>query len=406
MMSFELTPDGLSTQTQEEIVAQIVARLQSTFGVNVNTSATSIMGQTVNIVSELLALNQQVALAVWRTMDPSSASGVALDQRAAYTGSIRKGATSSSVQGDLTFSGSGTMVNGDLIQNDDNTTQWELTNGPHTGPGVFTATFAAVDTGPITANAGTTWSLITVVPGLDSFANPTDDATLGRNQETDPDFRIRRHSELYAQNIGGLAAIRGNVSQVEGVTSVRVYHNPVGPGDDADGIPFKAFNVVLETTPTPPGATLRQSIADAIFAAMGAGGQAYGTDYTETVTDTEGTTHSVSFDLVTQKDVYVAVTLDTTGTEELVSDNLATVVEDAILEEATENLTGIGADVLGYRVKNIITDLDASGEISGVVTITVEISETALVGPYIDPVPIGIRQRADFDSANIQVTVV
>jgi uncharacterized phage protein gp47/JayE len=405
-MALELTPDGLSTQTQAELVADLASRLRAAFGNNLNTSADSIMGQLVNIESELDALNQQVLLAVYRSFDPNSATGVALDARAALTGSIRKGATSSVVNGTLTFSGAGTMVDGDLIQNDDNTTQWELTNGPHTGPGAFAAVFAAVDTGPILANAGTTWSLITGVPGLDSFANPTDDATLGRNQEADPDFRIRRQEELFAQNIGGLAAIRGNVSQVEGVTTARVYHNPLGPGDDADGIPFKAFNVVVETDPTPPSSDLQQDIADAIFASMGAGGQAYGTDFTKTVADVEGTSHSVSFDIITTKDVFVAITLDTTGTEEIISPNLADVVAAEVLEVATSDFTGIGKDVLEYRIKGIVSDLAASGEITGVVTVTVELSEVALVGPFIDPVPIGIRQRADFDSVNIGVTVV
>lgn len=411
-MAFELTADGLSTQTQDELVSELTAKLRATFGNNLNTATDSIMGQLVNIVSEMNALNQQVLLSVYRAFDPNSALGVALDRLATLTGSIRDGETFSTVEGVLTFSGGGgTMVNGDLIHNDDNDTDWQLVDGPHgPGPGVFPATFAAVVAGPTLANANTNWSAITVVPGLDGFTNPADDATPGALAETDPEFRITRQEELFSQNVGGLAAITAVVSKVNtangSVTSARTYHNPSINPADTDGIPFKAFNVVCETSPSPPPAALQQDIFDAILSALGAGGEAYGTDYVGTAVDVEGEIEDIAFDLVSLKDVFIKVTLDTTGTEDPVSDNMAAVTAAAILETATADFTGLGQNTLGFRVNGIVSDLIDSGEISGVVTVTVELSEVALVGPYIDPVPISIRERADFDSVNIDVVVV
>ena len=223
-MTLALTAAGLQTQTQDQIVAEMVAKLRATFGNNLNTSATSIMGQLVNIVSELRSLDQQTLLAVYRSFDPNTAEGVALDRLATLTGSTRNGATSSVVQGFLTFSGIATVNDGDLIENTDNSTQWQAINGPYTSAGPFpetiAATFQAVDTGPILANANTNWALVTVIAGLDGFANPADDAALGRDQETDPDFRVRRQIELFSQNVGGLAAIRAVVSRVDGVETV------------------------------------------------------------------------------------------------------------------------------------------------------------------------------------------
>ncbi len=407
-MALELTPAGLDTQTQEELVEELSARLRSTFGNNLNTAADSIMGQLVNIVSEINALNQQQLLAAWRSFDPNSATGVALDQRANLTGSIRKGATSSSVVGILTFSGVGTAVNGDLINNNDNDTDWELVDGPiGPGPGAFPATFAAVDTGPILANAGTTWSLVTLVPGLDSFTNPTDDANPGRDQETDPDFRIRRQLELFSQNVGGLAAITAVVSRADDrIVLVRTYHNPSVSPFDSNGIPFKAFNVVVETNPVVPPPDLITIIFEAILSVLGAGGEAFGTDFTGTVADSEGTLTPVAFDVVDLIDVFITIVLDTTGTEEPISDNLEQVVADEVLEVAQRDFSGLGQDVLSFKINGIISDLAASGEITGVVTTTVLLSLTAVTGPFVDPVPIGISERADYDSANIVVSVV
>jgi hypothetical protein len=405
----QLTTSGLETQTQEEIVAELSAKIRATFGNNTNTNPSSIMGQLINIVSEFRALDQQVLLSVYRSFDPNSAIGVALDRLAALTGSVRKGATRSVVEGLLTFSGAGTVNNGDIIENADTGSQWQAFGGPYVaaGPGDIPASFESVDFGPVLANAGTTWNLVTIVPNLTGFANPVDDAALGRTQETDPDFRVRRQVELYSQNVGGLAAIRSTVSRVEGVETVRVYHNPQTQPVDADGIPFKAFNVVVETQPTPPPAALQQSIADAIFSATGAGGEAFGTDYNLTVTDVEGNPQpNIRFDLVDQVPIFVNITASTIGTEQPISTNLGQVIADEVLARARADFSDIGRNQLGFEYVGIVFDLQNSGEISGVVSVTVELSRVSAAGPFVDPVEIDVRERPRFESSQISVTVI
>ena len=408
-MTLQLTTSGLETQTQEEIVAELSAKIRATFGNNTNTNPSSIMGQLINIVSEFRALDQQVLLSVYRSFDPNSAIGVALDRLAALTGSVRKGATRSVVEGLLTFSGAGTVNDGDIIENADTGSQWQAFGGPYVaaGPGDIPASFESVDFGPVLANAGTTWNLVTIVPNLVGFANPVDDAALGRTQETDPDFRVRRQVELYSQNVGGLAAIRSTVSRVEGVETVRVYHNPQTQPVDADGIPFKAFNVVVETQPTPPPAALQQSIADAIFSATGAGGEAFGTDYNLTVTDVEGNPQpNIRFDLVDQVPIFVNITASTIGTEQPISTNLGQVIADEVLARARADFSDIGRNQLGFEYVGIVFDLQNSGEISGVVSVTVELSRVSAAGPFVDPVEIDVRERPRFESSQISVTVI
>jgi uncharacterized phage protein gp47/JayE len=410
-MTLALTPAGLLTQTQAEIVEELTAKIRATFGNNTNTSTSSIMGQLVNIVAEFRALDQQVLLAVYRSFDPNSAVGVALDRLANLTGSVRKGATSSTVDVIFEFSGAGVVNNGDLFQNDDNGSQWQVINGPYTDTGGpypedVAGQLQAVDTGPILANAGTNWSLVTANPALNGVTNPADDADLGRDLETDPDFRVRRQTELFARNLGPLAAIRGVVSKVEGVETVRVYHNPATAPVDSDGIPFKAFNVLVETNPSPPGVALQQRIADAIWSATGAGGEAFGTDYNLTVIDDEGQPQDdIRFDLVDEVEIYVNVAIDTTGTEQAVSTNMVDVVEAAILERAQTEFNGIGQNQLTFQYSAIVSELQASGEISGAVFVTVTLSRVSQLGPFADPVEIGIRERPIFDSPRIVVTV-
>jgi hypothetical protein len=197
------------------------------------------------------------------------------------------------------------------------------------------------------------------------------------------------------------------VSKVDGVTSVRVYHNPATPGFDADGIPFKAFNVVVETNPSPPGVPLQETIADSILNSLGAGGEAFGTDFPLTRSDSEGVLQPVAFDLIDVVDVFAKITVDTTGTEQVISTNLAAVVAEAVLEKAQADFSGIGQNQLGFQYSAIVSDLQESGEITGVVGVLVELSRVGFPPALqADPVEIGIRERPDFDAVNILVVVL
>jgi hypothetical protein len=409
-MTVTLDENGLNIQTQQEITEERAQLLRDRFGVNIRTDSDSLMGQLNNIDGELLALVQQALLALYRSIDPAGAIGRALDARLTLTGSTRLGATFSVVDGVLTFSSAGTMSNGDLIENDGTKDQWQLTDGPHTAvgpfPEVIPAQFTTVETGPKIALAGTTWNPITIVAGLDGFTNPSDDAEPGRDLESDADARQRRIIELYSQGQGPLAAIQGVVSKVDGVVSVRVYHNPTVSPADADGIPFKAFNVVVETNPPTPTASIEQAIYDAIWSTMGAGGEAYGTDFTGTSTDTEGVAQPVAFDTVDVDDIVLELDLVTSTTEDAVSENLATVVAEEVLAQAQARFEGVGRDVLADDFVGIVFEMKKAGTISGVDAVNVRMSIDPAPAAAVAKLVIDIRSKADFDSANLTVAEV
>jgi len=418
----QLSSDGLQTQTQQEVFDELGQKLVSVFGNSLNTTLQSVNGQYMWITSELRAVDQQVLLDVYRSFDPNSATGVSLDQRAALTGSIRKGAANSTVDGLIEFGGAGTVNNGDLIRNDDQNTLWEAINGPYTDTGgpypeYVAATFQAVDTGPKLADAGTNWSVVTVSANFDGFANPVEDATLGRDQETDPEFRARRLIELHSPGLGPLSTINAIVSKVDTdngrVDTVRTYHNPNINPVCPMGIPFKAFNVICETTPNPPGAGLQQDIFDAILTSMGGGGEAYGTSYTGTAVDVEGQTHPIAFDIVTLVDLYLQITIstaDSTGGDGPVipedQTQMAEIIRDACVTAATNSFTVIGRDAKEIDYIGTIQNLILSGQLSGIDIIQVDLSDVSKTGPFTpDFLPITIREKIDLDSGEIRVII-
>jgi len=409
-MTLILDGDGLSVPTQQARVDRLAARLRSTFGPNLRTDAKSIAGQIVNIFCEELSLDDQALLAAYRSMDPDGAAGRQLDARVGLTGTVREGATSSAVEGLLTWSGLGTAPLGHRIRNEANQTIWELTSGAVTPSGPYpeaiAATYTCQQTGPVSAGAGTTWTVVDVVAGLDGFTNPTDDANLGQDRETDAETRRRRKVELFSQGQGPLVAIRSVVSKVDGVLSVRVYHNPTASPADSNGIPFKAFNVVVETDPPTPTPALQQAIAQAIWSALGAGGQAYGTDYTVTIVDSEGVNQQVSFDVVDEVDIVIELDLVTSTSENPITPNLSDIVAAQILAVALAEHEEVGRDVLALDYQGVVHDMLEAGSISGVDAVDVRLAIDPASPAAVAKLAIGARQKADFDSANISVTEV
>lgn len=433
MSFFGLTATGLQTQTQSEIFDELAARLQAQFGTNTNVSIESIMGQWTNIIAEIQALDQSKLLAVYRRFDPNSAIGVALNALAALTGSIRRGATSSVVQGFIEFSAAGSVPNGTLIRNEGNATSWQSVLGPYTDTGgpypeFIAATFQAVETGPTIANSNTTWSIITVIPSFAGYTNSTDDATIGEDEESDESFRRRRQVELYSQNIGPLLSIQGVVSKVNTtngqVTDVRVYHNPAQNPVDSDGIPFKAFNVVVETNPALPnpqvgGPTepLAQDIADAIFSATGAGGESHGTDYgvvaVISVIDVEGQAQSpIKFDVVEIIDIFIDIdiALFTNNDDGPVIPEDPQQMADLIRSTVATTLTGafvsLGRDARALDTAGVIQSLILDGELSGIASAVAGVSLTQPAFPIVAlTAPITIRQKPDYDTGNIRIEI-
>ena len=405
-----LDADGLTTETQEQIRELHAAAFKAIFGVNMKTNVDSQMGQLLTKLAETDALVQQAALALYRSIDPNGAPGRALDARLALTGSVRKGATRSSVAGLLSASQACVVPDGSLIRKTADGSLWELTSGDITFPAGDLSdqegTFTALDSAPIVANAGTDWEVVTVIVGWDAFANPADDATVGRDREQDGPARRTRLLELYSQGQGPLAAITGAVSRVDGVVGVRTYHNPDTAPVDSDGIPFKAFNVVLETTPATPTVETRQAIADVIWSAMTAGGEAFGTDYAETVVDSEGTDQPIGFDLVSEQTILIEIDLVTSTAEASTTPNITDIVTAEVLATAVAEHGVPGRDVLALDYSGIVYAMLEAGTITGVDGVVVRLAIDPDAPAGVTKLDVGIREKADFDSTGVTVIEV
>jgi len=418
---------GLTIQTQEEVLEELKQKLWTAMGVNFDLTPTEPVGQIANVISELVALEQQSALALYSSRNPQAAEGANLDGLCALTGTVRRGVTFSTVEGLISFSGPGAVNDGDLISNTVTGSQWEAINGPYTDTGgpypeLVPAQYQAVAAGSLLAPANTVWALVTVSPGVQGFTNPLEDATAGRLEESDEALRRRRNIEIYSKNAGPLNSIAAVVSRVStengSVDRIKVYHNPdVFPvSEPPASIPFKGFNVVVRTTPDPPTLALQLDIADAILRATGAGGQPFGTSYGPlSANDIAGNSQLIYFDVFTDVDVWIQIKVWTpasTGTNNypiipLNPQDMADLIRSFVIQRANdpeEGLTDIGADVQYTRLVSFVNELVVTRQLRGVDNYEIQVSDSNL-GPWEDVLMVDLRSIPDFDTGRVRVYI-
>jgi hypothetical protein len=273
MASFD--GNGLVIDRLADIKTQIQDNLRSVFGDGVNLSETSPFGVLVGIMSERYFLLYELLEAVYQASFVNTAYGIYLDELVALNGITRDAATASTV--DLTFTRSNGTNDGDVAipvgtqVTDPNSpsviwvtdTEGTILDGVDTG--VVGAT--ANETGPLGALAGVLTNMISVPNNVASVTNVFD-ATLGRNEETDSELKLRRETQLGRSGTATEPGIRGALVDMDEVITATLILND-SDITDGDGRPphsFEAF-VSLEsgfqlgqlstlTLDTPPLVTL------------------------------------------------------------------------------------------------------------------------------------------------------
>jgi len=166
----------------------------------------------------------------------------------------------------------------------------------------------AEQTGPTSAPAFSLTEIETPVTGLDSVLN-IEEAILGRNTETDGDFRVRRIQSLQRAGSATVEAIRARLLEVLDVEQVIVFEN-VTDLVDGNGLDPHSFKCFVQGGDN-------QDIGDALWLNKPAGIKTMG-DIAVSVTDSQGVVQTVNFSRPDEIEVYITVeiTKDTSPTSE------------------------------------------------------------------------------------------
>jgi uncharacterized phage protein gp47/JayE len=250
---------------------------------------------------------------------------------------------------------------------------------------------ASVETGPIDCPLYTLTEIDTPVSGLDRVWN-TFEVSIGRNEETDSELRLRRENTLQVAGNATVEAIRSKLLNLVGVSAAFVFENDTLVVD-LDGRPAKSFEAVVQGGDD-------QEIADKIWEAKPAGIQTYGSS-SEVVVDSQGAPHTIYFSRPTEVPIYVSIDLTI---DDSFPDNGAALAQQAILDYGA-SLT-IGDDVIVYP--KLVASLNS---IPGILDMIIRIDDAPVSTTPSDPavdnnVVIAAFARAVFSAPNTDINIL
>ncbi len=392
MTVYGLTSTGFVLKPLDVIKAEIETYQLANISPALNVEADSVMGQVNAIVAAKIAELWEVAQAVYASQYADSAEGVPLDNVGALTGAVRLPATKSTVTLTCTGTPATVLPVGRVVSVDPGGDRFvSLAEGIIGGGGTVNVEFEAEEFGAIVANAGTLTVIETAVAGWASVTNALD-ADVGREIESDEDFRQRRVALLEASGDATPPAIRAEVLSVEDVTECIVFEN-TSDVTDGDGLPPHSIEVVVRGGDD-------DEILQAIFNSKAAGIYSHGVTVTGVITDTEGVDHDIRFSRPDELVLEINVTVDTDDdfpTTPVTGEDL---IAAALAAYATE-IFDIGVDVL--RNKLFAAIYDACPGIVDVTTLEIRFNPPG--GAFVTTsLSVSAREIATLDTGDVTVT--
>jgi uncharacterized phage protein gp47/JayE len=390
MSEFGISNKGFNRKRLDTILEDLNSEVKSIFGTNFNISPESPDGQINGVISESNANLWEIAEESYNAFNPSAVTGVTQDNLYQLNGLTRLEARSSFALLTLSGTQSTTIPEGSLVSTSDTNVQFSIQSEVVIPVGGSISVIAnAVETGAISALAGTLTNIDTPLSGWDSVTNVSD-AIKGTEEETDVEFRARRARSVARDAQALVDAIFSEVRSVSGVTQATVLENDTNVNPDANGLPDHSIHVIAVGGED-------EDIANAIFIKKTLGVTPFGTT-TVVVNDNQGIEHNISFSRPNKIDIYVEVNLTTFSTYPSEGDAQ---IKQAIVDYAQGNLIEGRGFFLGDKVihSEIYTPINT---ISGH-TVDSMFIKTSSPADQTSDISISVSEVSNFTISNITV---
>ena len=317
MSANQISSEGLTIQTHDEIVDEILNGAPATlttaaypgmyqiYGADINVAPNSPDGQMINIVAQAKLDMLEFIQQAYTSFDPDQAVGVQLDQRCAINGVKRKAGTYTTtnvsvlVNQVITLPGLDTAPTNPFTVSDSSGNQYQLVNSyAFASTGTVSLAFRSKVIGPITPSVNTITNIVTITLGVVSVNNPTVPTLIGTAEESDYVLRIRRSGSVALPSKGYLQGLYAGLTQLEGVTSAAVFENTTGT-TDSNGVPGHSIWCIIA------GGT-NEEIANMIYTKRNAGCGMKGS-VSVTISQVDNSTFIVKFDRPTAEDLYISL---------------------------------------------------------------------------------------------------
>lgn len=374
-----LDNNGLTLETYSSILAYIqnaMNEIYATDGDLINFDSETPDGQFTNILAQISADARQLAAEIYNSFNPDNCQGTVQDQRYALNYITRKSGTFTVQNIDITVDRTvdlqGLDGNYDSLTassytvSDNAGNQWYLLDSTTLTAGTTSLPFRSQNLGLVQPTIGTITNQVTKVLGVTNVINSIAPTTLGEDEESDAEFRIRRNSSTATYGQNNYDAMLGQLLQITGVTTAKVYvNNTLNANTDitdkSGGIPSRSVWVIVA------GSANQDDIATTIY--QNSSGLPTVGDVSVDIPTTSQQIFTVNFDRANSESFYIRFKLkNTTGTP------LTNVQEDDIKAQIVNSLDfGLGSPV----ETSAITEAAAQALLtygSGLYALNVEIS--------------------------------
>lgn len=250
-----LDENGLQVKTAQEILTELETGFRNIYGQDINLDQNSPDGQMLHIFGQALTDIRELLVQINTSFDPDRAMGTILDERAGINNIQRAGATYTIINIDITVNQTITLEGLDENFNDplasaytvqdDAGNQFILIDTTTVTAGTHSLAFRSKEIGRVETITGTINNPVTIVLGVTGINNPNPPVTLGQNEETDAQFRLRRQRSTANASVGYLNGLLGLVLSLDGVTDARLYENYTDV-TDLNGIPPHCIWLIVE----------------------------------------------------------------------------------------------------------------------------------------------------------------
>ena len=328
-LAAQVTATGISAPSYSDIYASLQASYQGIFGSDSVIAPDSQDGQLLAIFAKAISDSNDVAIAIYNSLSPATAQGVALSNNVKLNGLMREASSQSTAV--VTIVGvAGTTINNGVVS-DSAGNRWDLPASVIIpGGGSIDETVTCEAQGAITADVNTITAITTPTLGWQTVTNAAA-ATPGAPVESDATLRQRQAVSTALPSLTVLDGIAAAIANLPGVTEVMPYENDTG-STDANGLPAHSIAMVVAGGDA-------VAICETILLKKTEGAFTYGTTR-ETVDDPIGIPYDIGYFVPTADRIVAIVTIhNLTG----YSSGTGTALKQAVADYI--NALGIGVDV-------------------------------------------------------------
>lgn len=235
-MSVTITNTGITKTTLQAKILELQNAMRQIYGADVNLDSNTQNGQVIGILTLLLNDLEELIVNLPNTFNPDTAQGFALDNIANLTNIQRKQGTFTTqiirITADRVITLQGLGLNYNNLEataygvRDASGNIFYLTNNETLAIGNNDLLFRASTYGQVITQTNTITQAIEIVEGVTAITNTQIQSSIGTDEESDIELRLRRESSFFINTYNIENAIfSALINQIESISDARIFVN-------------------------------------------------------------------------------------------------------------------------------------------------------------------------------------